>query len=72
MLLKCAQTTVDLHKNFKFAPATACIWHNFYLENLHFYDMVKNHTVPSTACVVLVRKTADDIRITIFISNPLE
>jgi hypothetical protein len=23
-------------QNIKFAPVTECIWHNFYLENLHF------------------------------------
>jgi hypothetical protein len=33
--LKSAQITWVTYY-FKFAPATACIWHTFYMENLHF------------------------------------
>jgi hypothetical protein len=50
----------ELHILFKFALATAWIWHSFYLENLRFAVGFK-----VTACVALVRKAADDIRITI-------
>jgi hypothetical protein len=49
---------------FKFSPATACTWHNFYLEKLTFYGM----GLKKISCVVLVRTAADEIRITIFLN----
>jgi hypothetical protein len=35
MLLKYKRITIELHIIYKFAPATACIEHVFYLQNLH-------------------------------------
>jgi hypothetical protein len=42
---------------FEFTLATACIWHNFYLENLHFTARFQSQLIP---------KSANRIRVTIF------
>jgi hypothetical protein len=47
---------------FKFA----CIGHKFYLENLHFTARL---VLKSIACMALVRKAADEIRITVFFKS---
>jgi hypothetical protein len=44
---------------YKSAPTTAFIWYNFYLENC-------GGILKSVACVTLVRKAANDMRITTF------
>jgi hypothetical protein len=51
---------------FSFAPAVACIGHNFYIEKLAFYGMV----LRSVACVAFVHKATDKIKTTFF--NPSE
>jgi hypothetical protein len=45
---------------FKFSPATACIWHSFYLQNLFHGRVLK-----PAACAELIRKAANATRITI-------
>jgi hypothetical protein len=49
---------------FIFNPATTSMWHNIYLQNLHFTEVF----LKSVTCVALVGKAADEI-ITIFHST---
>jgi hypothetical protein len=51
---------------FKSAPATAFVLTHFFPGEMPFYGRVRN----ATACVALVRKAAEEVRVAIF-SSPL-
>jgi hypothetical protein len=51
-------------QNIKFAPATACIW-----QFLHGKLTFCGRVLKSIACVALVHKTVDEIRIMIFFKS---
>jgi hypothetical protein len=61
MLFKCAQTTIQL----QICSCNSLYLTQFLLGKLTFYGRV----LKSIACVALVRKAADEIRITIFFTS---